>query len=137
MLRNNKGVTLIALAITIVILLILASIGIISGTSTVQNVKFNNAKSQFEIVQSEVYTWNKDEMKNYGQSITGNSKAQQTLTATGEANSGYKYFSADYLKDELDIEGVKNDFLINVNNRKVLLVGGITYQDKTYYTAIE
>ena len=133
MLVNNKGITLIALVITIIILLILASVATISGLSAVKYVKFNNAKSQFEMVQSKVYTWNKDEMKNYGENL--NASAQSTLDTLEEGNTGYKYFSADYLKTEFDIEGISYDFLINIATRKVLLVGGITYQDKTYYTA--
>ena len=119
MLKNNNGVTLIALVITIIILLILASVATMSGLSTIKYVKFNNAKAQFETIQSKVYTWNTDEMKNYGTSISDKPEAQQTIQGANENSTGYKYFSANYLKNEFEIEGISYDFLINVENRKV------------------
>ena len=39
--KNNKGITLVSLVITIIVLLILASVFIYSGVNTVRYTKFN------------------------------------------------------------------------------------------------
>ena len=52
--RNEKGITLIALTITIIILIILASITTYSGISTIKSSKLNKFKQELEIMQSQV-----------------------------------------------------------------------------------
>ena len=52
--RKEKGITLIALTITIIILIILASITTYSGISTIKSSKLNKFKQELEIMQSQV-----------------------------------------------------------------------------------
>ena len=52
--KNNKGITLASLVLTIIVLLILASIFIYSGVNTVRYTKFNKAKSEISVVQTNV-----------------------------------------------------------------------------------
>ena len=47
--RKEKGITLIALTITIIILIILASITTYSGISTIKSSKLNRFKQELEI----------------------------------------------------------------------------------------
>ena len=145
MLKQNKGVTLVALIITVTILLILASISIVSGTAAVSYIKFTNAKSQISTIQTNVNSWyqeaqNNTEILNYGQEVNetncDSQKLQDTENHVGNLNQ-YRYFSADYLKNDLDIDGISYDFLIDIENRSVILFGGITYEDINYFTAQE
>ena len=53
MLKNNKGITLLSLVVTIIVLLIIASVSIVSGSATVKYIKFTNAKSQFEVINKQ------------------------------------------------------------------------------------
>ena len=52
--KNNKGITLVALVITIIVLIIISSIAIYSGTDTVRYTKFNKAKVEMEFMQATV-----------------------------------------------------------------------------------
>ena len=49
--KSEKGITLIALVFTIIILFIIASIGTYSGVNTIRFANFNKAKSEFEILK--------------------------------------------------------------------------------------
>ena len=79
--KKEKGITLTSLVITIIILLIIASISVFSGTQTIKYAKWNKAKSEMETVQAQVNTWNEEYkslsdtekntyLKNIGTSVT-------------------------------------------------------------------
>ena len=52
--KSNKGITLIALVITIVILIILASIGTYSGIQVVKSAQFTAFSTELKIMQTQV-----------------------------------------------------------------------------------
>lgn len=143
MLKNNKGITLTSLVVTVIVLLILASVGITSGKSTYKYIKFNNAKAQFQTMQSHVNAWyerlkTNSDILNYGRDVDEADTTKLTKMGTDLSISDfseYKYFSSEYIKNDLDIDGISNDFLINISDRTILLFGGIEYQGETYYTA--
>jgi len=145
MLENNKGITLASLVVTIIVLLIITSVSIVSGRGTLDYVRFNNAKKQFETMQSQVYIWYEEYKNNakvleYGVELDDPSCDQEKAGLTASAVAGkdltdYRYFTADYIKNSLDIEGIKYDFLINIKKRSVLLFGGIKYEGERKYSA--
>ena len=47
---------------------------------------------------------------------------------------GFKYFSKESIKDDLDIEGIDYDFIINIDTRSVILVDGIKKDETVYYS---
>ncbi len=47
---------------------------------------------------------------------------------------GFKYFSKESIKNDLDIEGIDYDFMINIDTRCVILVDGIPYKGIAYYS---
>lgn len=53
-LKNNKGVTLIALTITIIVMLIIAGITIYGGSKLIQDAKVEDVKTNMLLVQAEV-----------------------------------------------------------------------------------
>ena len=137
--KNNKGITLMSLVITIIILLILASITTYSGISIVRYAKFVNAKSQMEIMVSQLDIWYQEfnngntEVVNYGETINA-SDYNDAFTAAGiENTTSYKLFSGNYI-ESLGIDGIDYDFLIDIANRKIILAEGVIYENKTYYT---
>lgn len=143
--RENKGVTLISLAIMVFVLIILASVSIYSGQEAIHYVRFENAKSQMETINSKIntlYTKYKNgdnTILDYGLSLDNCN--QELLTKTFEAGnvdltkkSKYKYFSKDWIKSELDISGIDYDYLVNIADRDILLLGGINYKETEYYT---
>ena len=62
-------------------------------------------------------------------------KAQETLTAAGiTSNQDHFYLLESSQKSALGIEGVEQDVLVNVQDRKVVSYLGLKYKNKMYYT---
>lgn len=55
MIKNEKGVTMVALVVTVVILLIIASISINYGLNSIEEAKDNKLKSEISMVQHAVF----------------------------------------------------------------------------------
>ena len=47
---------------------------------------------------------------------------------------GFKYFSQETINNDLDIDGIKYDFIINIESRYVILVDGIERNGIYYYS---
>ena len=166
--KNNKGITLASLVITIIILLILASVFIYSGVNTVRYTKFNKAKSEISVVQTNVNSWyqelknveNTDEYKalqtddekqqyknnflnNYGVATDDPACSQKKLDNTLEGLNdkgieienfdNYRYLSSTFLESKLGLN-VSYDYLANIEERYVILFGGLEYNGEWYYT---
>ena len=152
MIRRNKGITMISLVITIIVLIILASITTYSGLSTTRDARYYNAIHEMKVMQTkvnELYEENKNAEStdwDKGVLIANSGKTEACINAytianrnnISESNIGeitdYKYFSKECISDELDIEGIDYDFLINLNTRYVILVDGIERDGVTYYS---
>ncbi len=145
--KNNKGITLMALVITIILLIILASIGIYSGRQVVKSAQFTAFSTELKIMQTQVnslYEKKKNnekillnnvetDIEDIGTAISSGSEAQ-TLIALGITDtSDYKYFDTDTIKS-LNIEGVEGEFFVNIDKRSVVSYDGFEYEGKTYYT---
>ena len=92
MLKENRGITMISLVVTVIVLMILASITTYSGISTARDARYYDGIHQMKIMQSEVNDWYEqrkdgDESKwNLGKTITSSNKEGQCLKAYNSAN---------------------------------------------------
>lgn len=155
MLKNNKGVTLIILVITVIILMILASITTYSGLKTARESRYYNAIAQMKVMQAEVNEYY-EEYKNgdtyfldQGKNIEGSGKETQAVKAYNSTKNnnlngtdigsitGYKYYDQDSIKNDLDIDRIDYDFIINLDTRTVILLDGIQRDEKIYYSLCE
>ena len=155
--KANKGVTLISLVITIIVLLILAGIGITSGVQTIKSSKQTKFTTEMKIMQveaNELYDAYKndkeievngtkykgEEIKNIGKNITeADGKANEVFTeeASGITDStGYKYYDQEIIKG-LGIDGVENEYFVNVEKRSVVAVIGVDFDGKVCYTVAQ
>lgn len=152
MLKNNKGITMIALIVTVIALLILASITTYSGIGTVEKSRYYEALSEMKIMQSTVNEWyeyykhGENSGWDEGEVLAGTGVESQALTAYNSAKknnlnsedigeiSDYKYFSIECINEILDIDGIQYDFIININTRTVILIDGIENEGVTYYS---
>ena len=158
MLKNNKGITLSALVITIIVLIIIASVAAISGISATHYIKYQNAKSQFQVVQSKIdslydeYSNIEDETEKANwkndtfagaikysdfsteldSSIVNQTLNGLTIDSTNQDN--YMYLSTDFIKNNLKVEGISYNFIVNLDEREVRLYGGVEYQNEMYYS---
>ena len=146
--NDNKGITLVALAITIIVLSLVTFTIVSTGINNVKNAVFSKVKAEMEIMQSQVNGWYEiykngdNSVLNYGDAVSNAdyTKYQNAFNADvsveqAEAIEDYRMFSAEYITKTLDIDGIEDDFLISIKNRDVRLANGIDYQDKLYYTA--
>ena len=145
---NSKGITLIALVVTIIVLLILASIATYSGIQIIESSKITTFTAEMKIMQTQVNSiydqWkrgevNKDEL---GKDLEYNSevKEQASKVLTTELGikdtTGYRYYDQETIKN-LGIEGVKQEFFINIETRDVVSYKGLKYKGDMYYTLIQ
>ncbi len=158
---NNRGITLAALVITVIILLILASVATYSGLNVVKFSKLTTFTTEMKIMQTkvnEIYQKYKDgnsieidgttyygKNKNSGEptildigqtldSVSTQANKVFTESASGITDkSGYKYWNNELVK-KLGIDGVDGDFFVNIEKRSIVSYDGVTYEGKDYYT---
>lgn len=157
LIKNNKGVTLIALAITIILLLILATVGTVTGMNSIKSSQFTKFTTELKIMQTQVNdlyqkykdsktievggnTYTGEEILNIGKDISSDSNVsnQANKVFTSEKSgitdkTGYRYFDKQTIKD-LKIEGVEEEFFINIDKRSIVSYEGFIYEGKDYYT---
>ena len=155
--KNTKGITLMALVITIVLLLILASISVYSGVNVVKSSRFTRFTAELKIMQTQVNdlyqkytdggsvdvggnTYTGEEILNIGKDISSSQDVEDQANfvfTSGESGitdkTGYKYFDLQTIKD-LNIEGVEGEFFINVQKRSIVSYDGFNYENEMYYT---
>ena len=122
---NEKGITLITLVLTIIILLILASIGITSGNQTIDMAKYNQFKSELTTLQTKINEYNPKD--NIGQKL---SSSQEAILNTKEVSDiiykgkteeektkikdGFTFVNSYTIQSQLGLDGINRDYLINV-----------------------
>ena len=153
MLKNSRGITLVTLVITIIVLIILGSVTTYTGSNTIKSARYYNSIAEIKAVKTKV-----DEL--YEEYQNGDEAVKTTILNQGEATTAkatelsnayyvasqnningedlgneedYRYYSKDYITNILDIDGIDRDFFINVRTRSVLLVKGVEYKEETYY----
>lgn len=143
---EEKGVTLIALVTIIVIVLILTSIGVTAGTSTINFVKFSQLKSELKILQTKVNDLNQQDKLDIGNTLNELQRKILEITEISnvifkdksdkdiqEIKEGFRYCNSKYINKEFNLENIKRDYLINVKYRYVICCDGFNYNGITYY----
>ena len=143
--KDNKAITLIALVITIIIMLILASVTTYTGLNTYRISRINKFVAQMQLLQAKVddlvNSKTTEELKNMGlQSVTTQEQINAITNAfkqdeiTTADTSKYKVFTSDKILEILHVEYVENDIIVNFETREIVDVIGIEYEGVTYYT---
>lgn len=139
--KKEKGITLISLVITIVVLIILASVTTYAGLNSIRTSKLTRFRQELELMQSQVnllYEKYKDEETiTIGKDISqaDSTKVENAFNSIGSqvTQADYRYFDVDTLKD-LGIEGIDEEYLINIKTRDVISLDGFKYEGVMYYT---
>ncbi len=161
MLRNEKGITILILTITIILMVILAGATINYGVNSLNVAKFQNFSYELQQIQGKVdsiYEKIKLGDESYiilGNEITDSEKAMNTLNMVKGINylnildsqrdqyyyqenfSYYRYLTEDNLENIFDITSNPGDVIINFTTREVISVDGFEYEGRTYYTLSE
>lgn len=166
MLKNERGITIIALVVTVIVLVVLVSTGIKYGSYSLQEAKLKNYTYVMQQIQGRVDSvYEKMRMEaepSYirlngeimGVNISGVPDARTTLVdvkgidydGTNQNDKNlypvdgltiYRYFSREDLSKQLDIKDPQLDVIINFKTREVISVQGFKYEQYTYYTLKE
>ena len=60
-------------------------------------------------------------------------KKNKTDEEITKIKSGFRYCSKEWIKQNLELDSIKRDYLINVEKRYVISCTGVEYKNKTYY----
>lgn len=125
--RKNKGVTLISLVITVIVLTIIASVGTYSGISALKNAKENKLISELQMVQHAV-------LENYTKYLTTKGQAPEDKYIVGikltKAQVQAKVASGVELKAPSTITGNSQEYYLL--EEKDLAKIGITQSNYPY-----
>ncbi len=143
---KEKGVTLITLVITIVLLLIVSSIGIRVGFSTIDSSKFYQFKSELRVLQTRINELSQNAKVKLGKELNQeqrnfiNQKVISEIIYNGveeqekaKLEQGFRYFDKESLKNDLQLEDIDREYIINVEYRYVINYKGFNYDGTTYY----
>ena len=136
--KDNKGITLISLIITIILMLILTSVTVYTGLDTYKFSKVNAFVTEMQLIQAKVDEL--VEMRNIeelGSEVTSNSainSAYLNNEILSNNISEYRYFTKEDLLEILDIDDARGAVMINFSTREVVSANGVEYEGKRYYT---
>ena len=141
----NKGITLVSLIITIIILIILATVGTYTGLETYEQAKVTKFVANMQAIQQKVDLIVKEQnvLTRYGIALTTEQKDQLNaiisnqpsalMTSSGNSES-LRYFNKGLLKSQLELDNIDDDIIVNFQNREVISLNGVEYEEEMYYT---
>lgn len=144
--NSEKGITIVALVLTIIILLILASTAAYTGIESYNKAEQIKFVSQMQLIQAKVDELVQDknfDSSDIGETILTEDQKSILSTAMGngeitteysEGNTNIKYFTKDQLSKVFNIDNVDEDIIINFETREVISTVGFEYKGTTYYT---
>lgn len=146
--KGNEGVTILQIVITIIVMMLILSASVFYGVNTTKEAKiaatYNEIK-EIETAIKEAEVRNKIEILDNSIKILGEYEAPKidvSAYATQLAGKTGDFYYLDFtssrkLSNVFDIERVKNDYLLEIDNLNIYMVDGIDINDTTLYDAKE
>lgn len=154
--KSNSGITLVSLVITIIVLLILASITVYSGIGTIRSARLTKFTAELKIMQQKVnelynsYTNEKSvivngieyvgtDIQNIGKNPDGifDENRLEEIFSENESGitdrTGYMYYDTETIQ-ALGLEEIEYEFFVNIAKRSVVSIEGFNDGEKRYYT---
>ncbi len=143
--KDNKAITLIALIMTVILMLILASVTTYTGLNTYRNSRLNKFVTEMQLLQSKVddlvTTKTNEELNSMDLDSVTTQEQENAISSAfnnGEVTTNdtnvYKVFTKKDILNILDVEDVENDIMVNFQTREIISSTGIEYKGTTYYT---
>ena len=153
MIKNNKGITILVLAITIAVLLILLGITIDTSTKVIESAKLQNINTNMLLIQarvkviSEKVVFDGDNSAYRGEKISDVTyETIENLKNIGIIDTQDQNYSSYYIWDqsllnEFGMDKIKLNsgqyFVVNYATNEVITTEGITFNGNTYYKLSE
>ncbi len=144
--NSQKGITIIALVITVIMLLILASVATYTGIESYDKAEQIKFVSQMKLIQTKVDEKVQEDgftLEGYGTVLTDEQKQTinnavangEILSPTEDDYSNYvRYFSKEQLSTQLSLDNIDEGIIINFKTREVISTVGFEYGGTIYYT---
>ena len=147
--KNNRGITIVALIITIIVMLILASVTIEIGTGQVERAKLEDIKTTMLLIKGraqivadkesfgETYD-NTGMLKLENATNYNTSKLQSIFNNLEDTSKLYIWEQEAKDNNSIDVEITNTEFfVIDYSTGEVYYSIGFTYQGNTYYSLTE
>lgn len=151
--KSEKGITLAVLIITIIVMVILASVSISIGTNSLDSTRLKGFYTQLEIIQKrvdDIATTNESYIDSNGNTVYLKEKglSYNELKDVQKANlqkilqkeklttiptTNFRYFIAENLEKYLDLSDMDYNVFIDFDNRIIIAEDGIKIGDTTYH----
>lgn len=134
---NKKGVSLISVIITIVVIIILASVTIYYGLAE-NNEKAIETKTVYEVQEMLEAVANRTLLHKlnpnyYAYVGKTDFESKEVAGVTYLATEGWYFLSTDDEFSELSLENITGEYLVNYDTGDVISKNGIFYRDEVYY----
>jgi len=140
-LGNQKGITLITLVITIIVMSILAGVVTYSGIQSINDTKRMAFISELEMIQGKVNVIyekikasesDANYYNNLGIDCSILEDEKITTALGGTSKEGFRYFSTSDLRT-IGLDNINQEVLVNYNTREVVSITGIEIDEVMYY----
>ena len=139
--KDEKGITLIVLIVTVIIMLILISVGASSGIESYKHAQVNNFVHEMQLIQARVdeIDYNKEKPETWGDAVQDTSTLNTIISEEkllGTNINDWRYFkqTEKELESQLNIENITEDIAINFKTREVIGLTGVEYKNVKHYT---
>lgn len=145
---KEKGISLITLVITVIVLIIITSIGVYTGTDIIKKANLQNVNTNMMLIQAKAKTiseqakFNKDNSNYKGTKLTdidGNEKIDKLVTDNIIEDKEKYYLLSQTDLNEMGLEKISVDdgYIINYDTNEVIYVKGFEANNKSYYKLTE
>lgn len=142
--REQKGITLTMLVVTIIVLIIITSITIYTGNNLIEKTNLQNLNTNMLLIQAKVKTieedskFNKNDAKLLGQKVSEVTENQAVLKLVDEkvidTPDAYYLLSQEDLNN-MGLEKIKIEegFVVNYETQEIIYVKGFKANNTIYY----
>ena len=135
--EKNKGITLITLIMTVIILLIIAGLSINYGINTYKSSKVMKFETYMKILQKKVDIMIEEgiDYTTVGTALTNGQKdrLQAIMPTIDTSEPQLRYFSSDNIEEVFDVPEVYDEIVINFANRDVISLNGVDKDGVMHY----
>ena len=144
--KNNKGITLIIVIMTVILLTILMGLIITSSIDTYYSSKFVSFETNIKLIQKKVDMALEERIdyETLGQPLNDEQKAKLAEIIANDNNNmistedptaeTLRYFSSNDIKEDFELSDIRGEFVINFANREVISLEGAEKDNVMYYT---
>lgn len=153
MIKNNKGITILTLAITVAVLAILAAATVYTGTKVLESAKLQNINTDMLLIQarvkviSEKVVFDGDNTAYRGEKLSDVSYPSVEnlknigIIDTEDTNYSSYYIWNQSILNEFGMDKIELNsgeyFVVNYATNEVITTEGIKYDGNTYYKLSE